>query len=362
MFEEISRTVILTVVWIVLVLRTPAMLRDRGQRRLWLVLAVFAIGSITIQSWFGRWVNEVTDVAQFNNLVQGLSGILNAAAVLEFVAYLVGIRHWRFRVGAAVAVAAGMSVTFALTPAAQRFKPPVGFTSFTVYSLLALVYMVTAAGFAAYLLFRHLPQIRGRTLFAGLLMVAVGHSTQVPFMLIRTWQRLIPGIPQWLLDAAFVTGTVRFVLVPLGCCIAAMEPVRQAVLFYYRRVRLYGLWRRLRDATESLALEPPPSRRQDLLTLGRSWERLHRRVVEIRDSAFYLYDTRASPELLREARGSTHPVAHWLAITRREALDGAPQRHAAVGTDLLPELKAAQSTMREEMRYLLALDRAMHVH
>ncbi|TWP50950.1 hypothetical protein FKR81_17905 [Lentzea tibetensis] len=362
MFEEISRTVILTVVWTVLVLRTPAMLRDRRQRRLWLVLAVFALGSITIQSWFGRFVNEATGIPQFNNLVQGLSGILNAAVVLEFVAYLVGVRRWRLRIGAAVATAAGMCVTFALTPAAERFKPPVGFTAFTVYALLALVYMVVAAGAASYLLFRQLPRITGRTLYAGLLMVAVGHATQVPFMLIRTWQRLVPGIPQWLLDVAFQLGTARFILVPLGCSIAALEPVRQAALYYYRRVRLYGLWRRLRDATGELALEPPPSRRRDLLTFGRSWERLHRRVVEIRDSAFYLHDTWAWPELLQQARDTPHPVAHWLEVTRRDALDGAPQRHSGVGHDLLPELKASQSTMHAEMRYLIELDRAMRVH
>ncbi|GLZ28873.1 hypothetical protein Lesp02_10630 [Lentzea sp. NBRC 105346] len=358
MFEEISRTVVLAVVWTVLVLRTPAMLRDRRQRRLWLVLAVFALGSITIQSWFGRFVNEVTGVAQFNNLVQGLSGILNAAVVLEFVAYLVGVTHRRWPY--ALAAALGMTVAFFLTPGPLRFKP--GHPWFTVYALIALVYMVGAAGYASFLLFRELPLIRGRTLWAGLLMVAVGHSTQVPFMLIRTWQRLLPGIPPWLPDLAFVLGVVRFILVPLGCCIAALEPVRQAALFYYRRVRLYGLWRRLRDATEELALEPPPARWRDLLTFGNSWERLHRRVVEIRDSAFYLHDTWAWPQLLHEARTAEHPVAHWLEVTRRAALDGAPQRHSGVGHDLLPELKADQSTMHAEMRYLLALDRAMRVH
>lgn len=374
MFAEIAHHFILVFVWIVLVLRSPFMVFDSQQRRLWLVLLAFAGGSIVIQSWFGVFVNTKTGIIQFNNLIQGVWGVLNAAVMLEFVANLVDDKREarKNRVARtfwAVATAAAMSLCFVLTPAAERFKPAATVSAFALYAVFAGIYMIGSAGLAAWLLYRRLPHVASRMLYTGLLMMTVGNAIQVPFMLIRSLQRLVPEIPPELLTVAFVLNTARFIMVPLGCVVAAAEPPFQTVLYWYRRVRLYVLWRCLREATGTLVLSPLTSRPRDLLTFDDAWERLHRRVVEIHDSAFYLYDAWAWPELLVAAKRHTEQagreqsrvvaVACWIEVTRRAALSGAPKLHSELDGELLPELQAVQSTTHAEMRYLVRLGRAV---
>lgn len=375
MVEEIARQVILAVVWAVLISRAPFMLRDRQQRSTWLVLAVFAAGAIVIQSWFGTAVNRATGIAHLNDLIQGLSGIVNAAVMLGLAVHLAsghaGARRSKaVRLACALVTVAGMTLTFALTPAPERFSRPVtGFSPFTVYALLAAVYMIGAAGAATWIMGRQLPRVRGWTLYAGLLMVTAGNAMQVPFMAIRTLQRVTPYATPELLRFAFVLGTVRFMIVPLGCVIAALEPVRRTVLYCYRRARLYSLWFSLRSSTEELTLGPLVSRWRDLRTVDDAWERLHRRVIEIRDSILYLHDTWVWPELLEEAaryaaaapgsRRRVRTIACWLETARQSARAGAPKLHRELDTALLPELVAEESTMHREMRSLLRLHRAM---
>ena len=372
--DEITRQAIFAVVLLVLLVRTPAMVRNQEQRPLWLVLAVFAGGSIVIQSWFGAAVNDLSGDAQFNNLVQGLWGILNMAVTLEFVMRLTSPgrhrRHRNTRISWAAGTALGMTALFELAPPDERFDPAFEFAPFTAYSLLAASYMIVSAVIMTVAMGRHLPSVGTRTLFAGLLMLTAGNATQVPFMAIRTLQRLATDVPPALGDAAFVLNTIRFVLVPLGCVVAALEPVRATVVHWHRHVRIYPLWRLLRDATPELALEPPISRAGDLFATGYLWERLHRRVVEIRDSIVYLHDTWASPALLDQVsryaeseaphgRRRVLATACLLAALRRFSLDGTPKRYLKPDRSLLPELLHDVATSRVEVEGLIRLQHVM---
>jgi hypothetical protein len=376
MSEEAIRRVIIAVVLTVLILRTPSMVRDREQRPLWLMLVVFAGGSIVIQSWFGEAINKATGISQFNNLVQGVWGILNVAVTLEFVTRLAQSatdtrRRLAWRTAAACVTAAAMALFFALTPASERFKPPHGASAFTAYALSAAVYMIGASTIATWILWRHLSHVRGKTLYLALLMLTIGNATQVPFMAIRTVQRLTPYATPGLLQTAFLLNTTRFILVPLGCAVVAVEPLRKSVAYYYRRARIAALWYLLRSATKEIALTPPVSRRRDLLLVDDTWERLHRRVIEIRDSIFYLYDTWVWPDLVDQAtryaqttaapqRHRTVTIACWLEAARRAALIESPkQHHRDLDKAMLPDLLADQSTVHTETRYLLQLHRAM---
>jgi hypothetical protein len=376
MSEERLRQVIIVTVMTVTIIRAPFMIRDRRQRPLLLMLVVFAGGSIAIQSWFGAAINRATGIAQFNNLYQGLWGILSVAVTLEFVVQLIrGAANpapgRAIRTALAGATAVGMSVCFALTPVAQRFKPPHGLTAFTVYSLLAAVYMIGAAGAATWLLGRYLTAITGRILRIALVMLALGNATQVPFMTIRTLQRLTPYATPELLHVAFLLNTTRFILVPIGCMTAAMEPLRRTALYCYRRMRVYSLWRTLRMSTDEITLAPPISRYRDAMMTSDAWERLHRRVIEIRDSIFYLHDTWAWPQLLEQAADYADlvspprqrrmvTIACWLEVTRRASLANLPKVHHNFGTALLlPDLLANESTMHREMRYLVRLHRTL---
>lgn len=258
-----------------------------------------------------------------------------------------------------------MTLCFALTPAPERFAPPSQLSSFAVYAVLAAIYMVGAAGAVAWSIGRNLALVKGKTLRAALMMVTVGNGTEIPFMTIRTLQRLTLRAGPELLVFAFLLNTARFILIPLGCAIAAMEPSRKTMLYYYRRIRLYPLWHLLRSATIELALASLVSRTQDALATDDAWERLHRRVVEVHDSIFYLYDGWARPELVDQSTRQTRvlncgPTACWLEVARREALRGIPKRYCVnPDRELLPRVLAQESSMRVEVRYLMRLHRAL---
>lgn len=374
MFSDIIRWAIFVVVWAVLVTHTPTMLRDRRRYPLLAVLMVFAGSSIIIQPWFATAVNRATGVTQFHNFVQGVWSIVDISATLAFVVHLAGgwtTLHRRRLAWViwALLTAVGMLLFFALTSGPERF-PPVGrLDTFAVYALLQAAYLVGAAGVAAYTVWRHLSAVRNGTLFVALWMVMIGDALMIPFMVIRTAER-ITVIAPWFSQVALLVSTARFVLLPLGCVIVATGPLFRAVAYWYRRIRIYSLWCLLSRATPEIILERPVSRLQDLLTITRPWVRLHRRVIEIRDTIFYLYDAWASTGLVGEAgryaeslAGCRHRralmTACWLEATRLAALAGSPKRYDEVDKSVLPELLAEVSTMGAEVRGLLRLHRTL---
>ncbi|ONI83049.1 hypothetical protein ALI144C_18605 [Actinosynnema sp. ALI-1.44] len=372
MFEEISRWVVLTVVWLVVLVRTPAMVRDAQQRPLWVVLVVIALGAIPIQPWFADWIDQLTGDPKFHNLFRGLFAILDAAVTWRFVVHIAARKDtwWHssggrwLRAATAWAVAGAITVCYYVTPAAQRFRPsPDG--PFAAYNLLIFAYLGISLGAAAWQMWRHLPGIRGRTLRTGLALVAIGNAMEVPFAVIRVGERLTWFGSPVLTDVAFYASTARFVMVPLGCVVAAFEPMRTALLHYYRRLRLYSLWRMLRDATGEIALTRPVSRWRDIRTVDDASERLHRRIIEIRDSAFHLHDSWCHPDLVEQAATATPGddrvgvTARWLEVARRESLAGAPKRYASSDKAFLPALTADESTVYQETRYLLTLGREL---
>ncbi|MFI5776951.1 MAB_1171c family putative transporter [Nocardia sp. NPDC051570] len=376
MFVDITREVIFTLVWVVLIVRTPAMIRNTGQRPLWIVLVVIAIGSIAIQSWFATAVNAATGIAKLNNLLMGVIAVVDIAVLLEFVIHMAasnGSSKWKQRISR-IAVAclsgAGMSASFAMTPAADRFRPLPGLGPFAVYVIVVGFYVVSASIAIIWILWRHLRYVQGRTLYAALAVIMVGSAAEIPFMIIRTAQRWEPFATPAVMKAAFIMSTTRFVLVPVGCILVVVGPIVENMAYAYRYARLYPMWRLLRDATPDLALISVDSERFTLLVAGNRWEQLHRRVVEIRDSIFYLLDRWAWPELLEEAntcaqgepnlkRQRLTAIACWLEVTRRKALAGEATLDDRVERNLLPEIVATRSTLRKETRYLLTLHRRL---
>jgi hypothetical protein len=375
MFDEIVRRVILVVVSAVLVLRTPFMVRDRRQRPLWYLLVVVAGGSVVIQSWFGSMINRLTQVSQFNNLVQGIWGVLDVAVTLEFMMLLVRPDGWSrrqraVRLGVASAVVTGMAVLFMATTPTQRFALPSTDPTFTAYALLAAGYMIGAAGLGSWIVIRDLSRISFGTLYVAILIMGIANATEIPFMAIQTLHRLTRYASPDLVQAGLLLNTARFMLLPTGCVIAAVEPMRKAVRYYCRRVRIYPLWRLLRDATGELAPEPRITRCRDLFAVNDSWERLHLRIIEIRDSIFYLYDTWASPELLAQAARYAETVAPpehrsllttacWLEATRRARHCGALRLHHLLDEEILREALQGNEIEYGDVRHLAQLWRTM---
>ncbi|MEC3977746.1 DUF6545 domain-containing protein [Amycolatopsis sp. H20-H5] len=372
MLQDTARQAIIVIVLTTLAIRFPYLIRNRMQRPLFLILVVFATSSIIIQYWFAAKVNHLTGVVKFSNLLQGLWGLVDITATLYFAVRITGFQpRWRYSRAAwitwALVTAAGMSTCFALTPPAMRFSSSAQLSPFTTYALIAAAYMVGTALTASWLLWRNLADVEGKVLRTALTMVMIGDAIMIPFMAIRTAERMTPIAPA-LSQIAVVLSTARFVLLPLGCVLVAVEPLHKAILYHYRQIRLYSFWRWLRNATPELALTSTKSRWRDIFGADSSWELLHRRVIEVRDSIFYLYDTQAFSGLLTQADDYAKTIPHakhpelvttacWLKVAHRAALMNAPKTHEVNGSEWLPRAAAADSTIHWETRYFLALYR-----
>ena len=371
---EDLRGVILLVVWIVLVVRIPATWRPR-QRPAWIVLAALAAGAIAIQAPIAQWINHATGVSRANELAVTLVALTDFAAVWWFALTLHRAGHsipaWLRR--APLVCAATMAVLavffFVVTPAAQRYGAQArGW--WIGYAVAWIVYGAITATGAATIFWRHGVTMRSPVLRVSVLMLAVGTTAELPYLVIRAVRWFVPGTSPTLALVGFWCSFARFVLVALGCSVAAMEPLRKAILHWYRRQRLYGLWLLLRQATPELVVQAPPSRAADLVAYDNTWERLHQRVVDIRDSITFLHDGWASPHLLHEAtrfatQGTGGKHAHlvatacWIEVTRRDAAAGVPKLHHELDKSLLPQVLASESTVHREIRHLLQLHRAL---
>jgi hypothetical protein len=269
--QEAVRWVVMGLLWTAVLLRAPAVIADRRQLPISIVLVFLAFSSITIQSWFGGAVNDFTGITAFNNLIQGLSGIASQAVLLEFIILTYpnsnsASRLRVLRISLACVVASLMSMCFALTEPAARFHTPTA-TTFIGYSILAALYMVANAIVIATLAMRLLWSIRSAILFAALTMVMVGNLLQVPFMLIRTVERLTARIPDHFAQIAFPLGTARFTLITFGCVLTALVPIIANVRHLYHWCRLRRMWLLLTAATSELAIERTD---RSILRLGRS--------------------------------------------------------------------------------------------
>jgi hypothetical protein len=368
MLQDAARKIVLWLVWCVVFLRTPFLFRDRRQLPAWLVLIVFAGSSIIIQNWFANFVNTATGVAKFNLLLQGVWGIVDISATLYFIAYLAGcIKEWRHGVRAwslwGLLTCGGMVISFFLSSPVDRFSQSPNFGIFTAYALLAAAYMIVSAASASWILVRQLILVRRRILKFAFAMVLVGEMVMVPFMVIRTVGRLARVTP-WLNQVAVLLSTARFILLPVGCVLVTLQPWGKATVCRYRRIRLYSTWSLLRNSTLELGLAPPPSWVQDLVARGDSWELLHRRTIEIRDSVMHLFEGWASRELVDDAVAYAESLsgdrdvltlACWLEVARRTAGRRAGCRHGGV-LELVP---AVGVDVRAETRNLIRLRRAM---
>jgi hypothetical protein len=258
-----------------------------------------------------------------------------------------------------------MCLSFARTPPPQRFSPIHGFSPFSWFVLLLAQYLFFASGIIAWLLLRFLGTVADRTTFAALAMILTGSAAEMPLIVIRTIGRWAGFANTVAPQAAFLFSTIRFITIPLGCVLVVLAPAVADVVLAYRKWRITPMWRTVRAVTPQLHLDVKP----EWSTADNPWEQLHRCVVEIRDSCFYLLDGWGWPELLEEAAHYADSVSErdsrliatacWLEVLRRRAESEQPTYEHQLDRTLLPEMPSETSTMREEAKYWVALHRAM---
>lgn len=368
---ETMREVIFFIVWAVLILRFSTLWRPR-QRPAWIVLAALSTGSVVIQADVRRWIDHTTGVEGASELIVALTAIADFGAVWWFALELHRAAHpARMRRLLAPVVAAGTMAIIAIalffvTPPVDRFGEQ-AHGWWILYAIAWIGYGATTAASAAFLFWRHGITMSNPTLRVSMLVLSVGVGAELPYLVIRAVRWFSAPAPELAL-ASFWCSFARFVIVALGCSLAALDPLRKALLHWQRRQRLYGLWLLLRRATPELALEEPRSRLVDMTTFGNTWEELHQRVVEIRDSIAFLYDSWATPHLLQEAReyaaGLVPPerarpvaISCWLEATRRMAIAEAPKRYHKLDPNLLPDVCTQKSTMHREVQQMSRLYR-----
>lgn len=369
---ESLRGVLLVVVWSVLIIRVPAAWRPR-QRPAWIVLVVLASGSVVLQAGVAAWINDVTGVTKASELLVTLVATADFAAVWWFALELhraadPGAKRWYRAPAVAACAMATIAVTlFVLTPAPDRFAARAqGW--WVWYAIAWIGYGATTAIGAAAIFWRYGVTMRNPVVRLSVLALAAGTSAELPYLAIRAYRWFVPDAPAGLALVGFWCSFTRFVVVAIGCSLAALEPLRKAALYRERRHRLYGLWAELRQATPELALREVQPRYRDLVAVGDGWELLHRRVVEIRDSVAALRDGWATENLISEAErhalAAAPPgdarlvaIACWVEVTRRAAIAGAPRLHARLDGDPLPPIPDRESTDPAEVRWLLLLRR-----
>jgi hypothetical protein len=371
---EDLRGVLLLIVWTVLIIRIPAAWRPR-QRPAWMVLVALAGGSVVIQAEVAQWINRVSGVARASDLVVALVALVDFAAVWWFALDLhraagaVRNRWQRAPLIAAGTMALLAIGFFVVTPAADRFGEQAHGWWFG-YALAWIGYGATTAVGAATIFWRHGWAMRSMVLRVSLLALALGTAAELPYLAIRAVRWSVPDAPSALVLIGFWCSFTRFVVVALACSLATLEPLRRAALYRLRRQRLYRLWLLLRTATPDLVLQPPRAPVVDLMASGSSWELLHQRVVDIRDSVASLRDGWATQQLLDDAarysaalgrpdRERTVAVACWIETARRAALAGEPKLHQELDGSLLLDVYASESTVRREVSQLLRLFRCL---
>ncbi|WP_328335923.1 MULTISPECIES: DUF6545 domain-containing protein [unclassified Streptomyces] len=336
-----------------------------------------AFGTVSIQEPIANWIDTTTEVAKASELAVSLLATCDFACVWWLA---VSLQKSEGRPAplirrapvACAAIMAVLSVTFfALTPVADRFGIQAN-GWWIPYAVSWLTFgTITAAG-AGIVFWRQSTAVSSPILRASLIAIALGTSAEIPYQAFRGIEYFDSPTPALRLICFWLSDS-RFILVALGCSLAALEPLMRSAISWYCRQLLYRPWALLRQATPELMITPDRSRIEDMLNLRNSWEQLHQRVVDIRDSTTYLFASWASPELLDQAsghavkdgradRGRTVATACWLEVTRRRALARSPKLHREIEGLPLVDVHVDDALTLREVRQLHRLYRSLKSH
>lgn len=303
------RSVLLSLVpalfWAGCLLRLPAARRSGPQRTLCLSLAAFAaaltLNVPTVYLAFDRAVGvpNLANLAEHVLGVWGVAGVLRLARQLTATAAAGPVKH--------VVPAAGLA-TAALTALFVLAPTPVEAPSFTAayghhpevvaYWMVTIGYFGAALAELARLSLRYAGRAPRPSLRAGLYVLGAGVVLGVAYSLSKLAELAARQLPRAGL-AEHMAATAGHILLGVGgvamgagLLIPAFGPrlaaARQAAQAYVTLWRLRPLWETLRQANPHIVLGPPPTRREDLLSLRQLEPRLYRRVIEIRDGLLTL--------------------------------------------------------------------------
>ncbi|GGM50448.1 hypothetical protein GCM10012275_21660 [Longimycelium tulufanense] len=312
MHAEVIRFILLVLCWTVVLVRIPAV-RVREQRPLWFTLLMLGSGLLMLQKPVARVARELTGIPQITSLISSLMAVGVATLLLDFAirrppTHDFRTAPWRrFRIFSSLFTVVTMAVTFSITiaqgvPTRQRFLPVPGvFSAHIVYWVVYLVYMLLVTAWASVLFWRHIARTDSRVLRLAIALLGIATSTFLIFLGSR-FAALFSASPT-LLPFGLYISSIHSIGIAVGCSLAAVLPLIQAVAAWWHCYKLYPLWKTLCEALPNIALQPPRRRLLDVLTLRDNRLRLHRRLIEIRDGLLSMREW-VTPEALDRIRTS----------------------------------------------------------
>ncbi|TCO62263.1 MAB_1171c family putative transporter [Actinocrispum wychmicini] len=368
-------TVVLSLLWLVVLWRLPALWQSRQQRLITMLLMFVAASATLMHPAVRRTTDAGIGVPDLSILLSHLVGLLVIITAVQFTSAVTGAsrpRRTPLRHSKAVAAVVAVCMVALFIAVPRRFDRPDfgvwqgGDIRVVAYMLLFHVSLGVGLCLALSFLVRHWRSASRGPLRTALLLLWLAVAVAIPYVVNRVWATLRQGFgadpiadPVYhmvfsLTEQVFLLLGALSALVPLTGRLGAL--IRRHVAYH----RLRDLWTTLTNAVPGTVLSPPP---HPLSVLAfRTMELLlYRRAVEIRDAQLELIHK--VPRAIRdtaEAELSRHGFDHELALdacTLRIALgikDRAPATspcalHWTTATGLDDEI-AALLTLSNLMR------------
>lgn len=299
---RLLESVSIVALWSTVLLRAPSAARSHWQRSLWLGITTAAIAMTLNIPPVLRLLHQPTGSADLVALVRNLTGVVSAAAVLDFVLFATGYLRLRVRLYGTIllAMAALLALDLTAPTHTEHTIPPAGAPApSTAYWILLISIQLTANIACCMVCWRYGRCGENLSLRICLQLFGAGSACAGLF-----WLGLLVCIPTRIAGIAAVLP----LLMGLHGILRAVALAVPAVLSLRRKAhalatiwRLWPLWYDLITMVPHVALLVPRARIREVLRPDGSWNLLaYRKIIEIRDAILTLRDN-ASPELLGAA-------------------------------------------------------------
>lgn len=294
------------VIWVVTVLRAPAVVRQPQQRPLWLAVGLAGIAMTLQIKWISDGVVQIIDSPHRTTLIKEFVGLFAATAVVDFIVKIVDLRRITFIAYPSAFLIAGVLLCLDVTSPAHGTHvipndPSRAATPCTAYWLILLSYHLTVCISCAVVCWRFARRAERGPLRSGLRLFGVGISLAGLLMtlsLVDLFTRLA-----WIPELYPSVSGMEAIFMAAGTGVPLAQSAARAMFNFKATYLLYPMWYDLVQETPSVTLAPARGRIADLFSSAYDDSHLHiyRRNIEVRD-ALLLLSSFLSKEDVAQAR------------------------------------------------------------
>jgi hypothetical protein len=311
-----AKTLLVVVLWVTVIWRSPAAREEGKKRTLWLALACLAVALTIDLAPVISAIDSTFHVADLATLLKHLMGIASCVMLTDWIIASTQPErlpwHIRRRHEIVIGVAAALVVLFFLTPRVEStdFSASAAGNAWAIsYLLVFELYLGFAMLLAAQMFSAAWPDATSRLLRAGLMLLTFGTVVGVIYAVTRSAVLIMSlagrSLPDGTKSGTTITDGLQAVaigLILVGLALPACESGWRAARNVLNLLWLRPLWSEVTTGAPQVLLFEPPTLREDLTGVRRLGLRLVRASVEIRDASRHLR-TYLSPEQVEEVRG-----------------------------------------------------------